>query len=316
MANAHVAMFFDTTSIILVLGCTVMFSLSAFSGQQLSGAFKAALRGGGTYRDVAVLRSVRSLALHTGMLGLLIGIVMMLRSLDDPTQIGPAMAVSLLSMLYAVLIAEALVGPLVNRAIAGLDASQELTADATATESRGGAGLLFSALGVSAILVAVTKLALVAAIFDPPSVIIVVAGTGLFLLAVHPMERVGMALNAAFGRGAIALADAAEAIAIWGTARILAGGLGVAGTLIGAVSMLASMEDPSKVGPALSVAFLPLVYGVILGELFIAPLIGRLSRRAADASSAPRPERTNTVAAVACMLGVVALFGFLLLAMH
>jgi flagellar motor component MotA len=43
-----------------------------------------------------------------GVVGVLIGLVQMLQNLEDPSAIGPAMAVALLSLLYAVLFGEIL----------------------------------------------------------------------------------------------------------------------------------------------------------------------------------------------------------------
>jgi chemotaxis protein MotA len=50
-----------------------------------------------------------------GMIGTLIGLVNMLRSLDDPSSIGPAMAVALLTTLYGALIANLVCLPLANK---------------------------------------------------------------------------------------------------------------------------------------------------------------------------------------------------------
>lgn len=47
-----------------------------------------------------------------GMIGTLIGLINMLGSLDDPTTIGPAMAVALITTLYGSLIANMLFGPM------------------------------------------------------------------------------------------------------------------------------------------------------------------------------------------------------------
>ena len=53
---------------------------------------------------VEVARTGTLVALLVGTAGALIGIVTMLQNMDDPTRIGPAMAVSLLSVFYALLI--------------------------------------------------------------------------------------------------------------------------------------------------------------------------------------------------------------------
>ena len=50
-----------------------------------------------------------------GMIGTLIGLVQMLRTLDDPSSIGPAMAVALLTTLYGALIANLVCLPIANK---------------------------------------------------------------------------------------------------------------------------------------------------------------------------------------------------------
>lgn len=50
-----------------------------------------------------------------GMIGTLIGLVQMLRSLDDPSTIGPAMAVALLTTFYGALIANLVCLPIANK---------------------------------------------------------------------------------------------------------------------------------------------------------------------------------------------------------
>ena len=47
-----------------------------------------------------------------GMIGTLIGLVLMLKKLDDPAQIGPSMAVALLTTFYGALIAFVICGPI------------------------------------------------------------------------------------------------------------------------------------------------------------------------------------------------------------
>ncbi len=54
--------------------------------------------------------------------------------------------------------------------------------------------------------------------------------------------------------------------------------MGMLGTLIGLVQMLVRMNDPSTIGPAMSVALVTTFYGVILAYLFFLPLAGKLKR--------------------------------------
>lgn len=54
---------------------------------------------------------------------------------------------------------------------------------------------------------------------------------------------------------------------------------GMIGTLIGLVKMLASMDDPSNIGPAMAIALLTTLYGVLLANFLFQPLAEKLSLR-------------------------------------
>lgn len=54
---------------------------------------------------------------------------------------------------------------------------------------------------------------------------------------------------------------------------------GMIGTLIGLVQMLASMDNPSAIGPAMAVALLTTLYGALLANLVFLPLADKLAFR-------------------------------------
>ena len=54
---------------------------------------------------------------------------------------------------------------------------------------------------------------------------------------------------------------------------------GMVGTLIGLVQMLATLEDPSTIGPKMAVALLTTFYGAFLANLFFIPMSNKLKRR-------------------------------------
>jgi chemotaxis protein MotA len=56
-------------------------------------------------------------------------------------------------------------------------------------------------------------------------------------------------------------------ISMFGSVGGSAGAMGMAGTLIGLVAMLANLSDPSAVGPAMAVALLTTLYGALIGTL-------------------------------------------------
>lgn len=56
---------------------------------------------------------------------------------------------------------------------------------------------------------------------------------------------------------------------------------GMIGTLIGLVQMLASMDDPRTIGPAMAVAILTTLYGALIAYLIALPLADKLADRSA-----------------------------------
>ena len=69
---------------------------------------------------------------------------------------------------------------------------------------------------------------------------------------------------------------------IFATMAAFAPALGMIGTLIGLVQMLQSMDDPSKIGPAMAVALLTTFYGSILANLVFMPVSGKLKTRSRE----------------------------------
>ncbi|MBF0287343.1 MAG: MotA/TolQ/ExbB proton channel family protein [SAR324 cluster bacterium] len=65
--------------------------------------------------EIAVIKTMASLCPAWGMLGTLVGLVILLQNLDDPSAIGPAMAVALITTLYGSLFANTIFAPTANK---------------------------------------------------------------------------------------------------------------------------------------------------------------------------------------------------------
>lgn len=78
----------------------------AHEAQQTSERYEVAER---------VFRGIGESAPAIGMLGTLVGLVQMLNNLDDPSSIGPAMAIALLTTLYGAFIAQLIALPLADK---------------------------------------------------------------------------------------------------------------------------------------------------------------------------------------------------------
>ncbi len=57
---------------------------------------------------------------------------------------------------------------------------------------------------------------------------------------------------------------------------------GMIGTLIGLVQMLASLEDPSSIGPAMAVALLTTLYGALISNVICLPLADKLKAQSRE----------------------------------
>ena len=68
-------------------------------------------------------------------------------------------------------------------------------------------------------------------------------------------------------------------IAMFGYTGGASGAMGMAGTLIGLVAMLANLSDPSAVGPAMAVALLTTLYGALIGTLITGLIESKLSAK-------------------------------------
>lgn len=58
--------------------------------------------------------------------------------------------------------------------------------------------------------------------------------------------------------------------------------MGLIGTLIGLVQMLANLKDPNTIGPAMAVALLTTFYGAVMAYMVFAPVAAKVDRNAAD----------------------------------
>ncbi|HHZ77813.1 MAG TPA: motility protein A [Candidatus Lambdaproteobacteria bacterium] len=65
----------------------------------------------GKDNEIAVIGTMASLCPAWGMLGTLVGLVLLLQNLDDPSAIGPAMAVALITTFYGSLFANTIFSP-------------------------------------------------------------------------------------------------------------------------------------------------------------------------------------------------------------
>ncbi|QXM06143.1 flagellar motor protein [Crassaminicella indica] len=73
-----------------------------------------------------------------------------------------------------------------------------------------------------------------------------------------------------------------EGKSIFDTLGSLAPAFGMIGTLIGLINMLKTLDDPSTVGPSMSVALITTFYGALLANLIFIPIAAKLKLRSRE----------------------------------
>lgn len=64
---------------------------------------------------------------------------------------------------------------------------------------------------------------------------------------------------------------------MWKSVGDMAPAMGMIGTLVGLVQMLANMSDPAAIGPAMAVALLTTLYGAVIANAFALPMSAKLA---------------------------------------
>ncbi len=64
---------------------------------------------------------------------------------------------------------------------------------------------------------------------------------------------------------------------MWKGVGDLAPAMGMIGTLVGLVQMLANMSDPASIGPAMAIALLTTLYGAMIANMFAIPIVDKLA---------------------------------------
>ena len=68
-----------------------------------------------------------------------------------------------------------------------------------------------------------------------------------------------------------------KSIAVWEKWGELGPAWGMIGTLIGLINMLQKLDDPSAIGPQMSVALVTTLYGSLIANWLCAPIVGKLN---------------------------------------
>ena len=115
--GANISFMIDIKSAAIVVGCTL--GLLLFGGSRIGPMFSSVFRWSIPVADLLQAARDWKLAaaylLASGVIGTLIGLVIMLKNMDDPAALGPGMAIAVLTILYGVIVGLGICLPLAVR---------------------------------------------------------------------------------------------------------------------------------------------------------------------------------------------------------
>lgn len=118
LTKGAVATFLDTAALMIMFGIVVGGLWISFDPKLVFQSFARGIcceRVADPARltlHLAVFNRAHQLAWSGGLFGTVFGAILMLKNMDDPDKIGPAMALCLLSLFYGIILAEFIIGPL------------------------------------------------------------------------------------------------------------------------------------------------------------------------------------------------------------
>ena len=329
--GGHLDSLLQMGSFIIVVGPTVFLSLAHHSSQELKSAFKAALAGEPipyslAARHAAVLSTPRIIATAAGGVGFLLGLIHTMTNLGDPSKLGAGIAVSFLAIFYGLVLSELMVAPMISR-VSTLAAPEEPEKKLPEDEGKetpgtgggGGAKLIYALLGVAMILWGyITQGGHMGSLLHVGGLIIVVGASIFLSLAHHSWGDFRAALNAVRSPDTLPSAEVNRHAAVLATPRLTAMALGGVGFIWGLIFTMQNLDDPSKLGGGIAVAFVSALYALAFSEFAVGPLVNRVLARAeskparnladSNARAAMAPTKPNFALGLFSTLGCLLCF--------
>lgn len=134
MMNSSGGFFIDGPSLLIVVIPSFALTCAAHGYAGLIDALKTGMGADPAASTHAqqhgiTLQTLRNTLCCAGAVGTLLGFILMLQNMDDPSAIGPAMAVALFSGLYGIGFAELLVAPMIQRFKSGASGDSNASGD-------------------------------------------------------------------------------------------------------------------------------------------------------------------------------------------
>jgi flagellar motor component MotA len=292
MMTAEAMALTDSASLIVVAVPCIFFAGGYLGFRPLIRAFGIAGKHearstGFVLQNRETLKGLRSLLCTCGAIGSLIALVQVLNSLSDADTFYSALALVVMTGLYGIILAEIGVAPMIG----DLKIEDSTAGPPSArVPSRPGLSLLLVLMGFLSLGFTATGggIGLWVPLINTKAILLVLGG-GLSGWLFQHGNGVFTAFQSAWKIAAVEPQETTRAYQILRDGRntfLVMGGIGF---FMGTLGIFQNLTEPTKLGPAMSIAILSLLYSLILGLLICAPLMHRIGAQMGIVDATPSP---------------------------
>lgn len=272
----------NINSDLIVIGTVVSLLFIAFSGGDMNEALGFVF---GRDREIArgkylklshLYSAVGDYGIYCGLLGTIIGLVLMLQTMSDPSTIGPKIAVSFVTLLYGII--AKLLAVLAQRKLelcTVTDESYELKPRKQLRSFVIG-GILF----ILIVVFGITQAGSILSFLNLDSVCMILGGSLFVALLFVPGADIIDSFKAAFSSDEITDGQAKKALGVFTRFNDVVVSMAIITVVAISIVLFGTMGDPSTIGPNLAMMLISIFYGIIF-ICFIRGLICIVQRRLA-----------------------------------
>ena len=252
-------------STFIVIGTVVSLLFIAFSLGDMGEALGFVLGrdreiARGKYLKLSPLYSaVGDYGIYGGLLGNVIGLILMLQTMSDPSTIGPKMAASFVTLLYGVIVK--LLAVLAQRKLelcTVTDESYELK-----PRKQLGSLIIGGILFFLIVILSIAQGGSVVSFLDPASVFMILGGSFSFALLFVPGADIIDSFRAVFSSAEVAGGQAKKALGVLTRFNDVVVSLVIITVVAMSSALFSTMGDPSTIGPKMAVGLISTLYGII-----------------------------------------------------
>ena len=252
-------------STFIVIGTVVSLLFIAFSLGDMGEALGFVLGrdreiARGKYLKLSPLYSaVGDYGIYGGLLGNVIGLILMLQTMSDPSTIGPKMAASFVTLLYGVIVK--LLAVLAQRKLelcTVTDESYELKPGKQLGSLIIG-GILFFLI----VILSITQGGSIVSFIDPTSIFMILGGSFFFALLFVPGADIIDSFRAVFSSAEVAGGQAKKALGVLTRFNDVVVSLVIITVVAMSSALFGTLNDPSTIGPKMAVGLISTLYGII-----------------------------------------------------